>query len=153
MKPRVIEPTVYSDNRGYFKETCKELEGFAPLQANQSKSKKGVIRGLHYQADTAKLVWVARGSIYDVAVNPETGETVGQTLSADNHKQLYVPANWAHGFQALEKDTVVCYLMDRIYNPASEGGYNPSFIKWPLKKQIISEKDRNAESLPATPQA
>ena len=144
----VITPDVYEDDRGYFKETLNKYMGFVPAQANQSISKKGVIRGLHYQKDTAKLVWVAKGSIYDVAVDPETGEWVGEELSDKNHKQLLVPANFLHGFQALEDDTIVCYLMDQPYNQKTEGGYNPGCVIWPLKEKIISEKDRNARSFP-----
>jgi len=143
----VFTPDVYEDDRGYFKETLNKYQLFKPVQANQSISKKGVIRGLHYQKDTAKLVWVARGSIYDVAVDPETGETVEIELTADNHKQLFVPANFAHGFQALEDDTVVCYLMDKPYNQRTEGGYNPRYIDWPLADQIVSDKDAKAPDL------
>lgn len=145
MKARTYIPPVYSDERGYFKEACNNFPDFKPVQANQSKSKKGVIRGLHYQKDTAKLVWVAHGSILDVALDPETGEHISAYLSADNHVQMYVPPNYAHGFQALEDDTVVCYLMDKSYNKETEGGYNPEFIDWPLKDYIISDKDRDAD--------
>lgn len=140
----IITPDVYEDDRGYFKETLNKYMGFTPVQANQSVSAKGVIRGLHYQKYTAKLVWVAKGSIYDVAIDPETGKWHGETLTADNHKQLYVPKDYLHGFQALEDDTVVCYLMDAPYNAKEEGGYNPDYIDWPLLEQIVSEKDQNA---------
>jgi dTDP-4-dehydrorhamnose 3,5-epimerase len=143
----IFTPDVYSDDRGYFTETLNKWQGFKPVQANQSLSKKGVIRGLHYQKDTAKLVWVAKGSIYDVAVDPETGETVEVELTAENHKQLLVPVNFAHGFQALEDETVVCYLMDKPYNQRTEGGYNPNYIDWPLEEKTISDKDTNAPEL------
>jgi dTDP-4-dehydrorhamnose 3,5-epimerase len=142
----IFTPDVYADDRGYFKETLNKYMNFTPVQANQSISKKGVIRGLHYQEGTAKLVWVAKGSIYDVAVDPETGDWVGVELSDTNHRQLLVPANFLHGFQALEDDTIVCYLMDQPYNQKTEGGYNPGLVEWPLKEQIISDKDRNAHS-------
>ncbi len=147
MKPQIIQPTVYEDDRGYFKETFNAHVDFHPVQANQSKSKRGVIRGLHYQKDTAKLVWVAKGSVLDVAVDPKTGEVTSEILTSDNHKQMYVPPNYAHGFQSLEDDTVVCYLMDKPYNKETEGGYNPDLVDWPLKEQIISEKDKNADKL------
>lgn len=143
-----ITPDVFEDDRGYFSETLGRHLDFYPVQANMSKSKKGVIRGLHYQESTAKLVWVAKGSIYDVAVDPETGDWVGFELSADNHNQLLVPANYLHGFQALEDDTVVCYLMDRYYDHKTEGGFNPEGIDWPLKEKILSDKDKNADRLP-----
>ncbi|MCA9313736.1 dTDP-4-dehydrorhamnose 3,5-epimerase family protein, partial [Candidatus Saccharibacteria bacterium] len=136
----------YEDDRGFFTETLNKYMDFTPVQANMSKSSKGVVRGLHYQLNTAKLVWVAKGSILDVAVDPETGEVAKVELSADNHKQLLVPANFLHGFQALEDDTIVCYLMDRHYNQKTEGGYNPSYIDWPLEP-IMSEKDKNADKL------
>lgn len=141
----IFTPDVYGDYRGYFKETLNKYMNFTPVQANQSISEKGVIRGLHYQKFTAKLVWVAKGSIYDVAVDPETGHWVGETLTADNHKQLLVPADFLHGFQALEDDTVVCYLMDQPYNQKTEGGYRPDYVEWPLKDQIISDKDKSAD--------
>lgn len=143
----ILTPDVYKDDRGYFKETLNKYMNFIPVQANQSISSKGVIRGLHYQSHTAKLVWVAKGSIYDVAVDPETGAWHGEELSDQNHKQLLCPANFLHGFQALEDDTVVCYLMDQPYNQKTEGGYNPDFIDWPIEDAVISEKDRNADKL------
>lgn len=143
----VITPDVYIDDRGYFKETLNKFMDFIPVQANQSHSSKGVIRGLHYQIDTAKLVWVAQGSIYDVAIDPKTGQYHGEVLSANNHKQLFVPKNFLHGFQALEDDTIVCYLMDKFYDAKTEGGFNPIYIDWPLKEQKLSDKDKNAPLL------
>lgn len=146
----IIEPQVYSDHRGYFKETYNDSK-FSVFgerkvyQANQSLSKKGVVRGLHYQQPAVcKLVWVARGSIFDVAFNLTTGEWVGETLSADNHKQLLCPVGFAHGFQALEDDTVVCYLMDGVHNPDGDYGISPLSIPWPIKEIIISDKDKKA---------
>lgn len=149
----VIEPNVYEDDRGYFKETfnIKKFDLFASpvLQANQSKSKKGVIRGLHYQHPAvSKLVWVAHGSIYDVAYNIQSGEYHGEVLSAENGKQMLTPGGYAHGFQALEDDTVVCYLMDGTHNPEGDYGCDPMVIDWLIKDYIISEKDRNAHKLP-----
>lgn len=149
----VIEPNVYKDDRGYFKETynINKFDIFAgPVkQANQSLSKKGVIRGLHYQTPAvSKLVWVAKGSIYDVAYNIQSGEYHGEILSAENGKQMLTPAGYAHGFQALEDDTIVCYLMDGVHNPEGDYGCNPMVIDWPIKDFVISEKDRNADKLP-----
>ena len=140
----IITPDVYKDDRGYFKETLNQHMRFEPKQSNQSVSKKGVIRGLHSQMGAAKLVWVAKGSIYDVAF--ADGKWVGVELSADNHKQLYIPSHIYHGFQALEDDTVVCYLMSDYYDSHLEHAYNPlsAGIDWPLAEKIISEKDRNA---------
>lgn len=140
----IITPDVYEDDRGYFKETLNKYMNFYPVQANMSRSKKGVIRGLHAQKDTAKLVWVAKGAIYDVAYNPGTQQWVGGVLSSKNHKQMFVPANFFHGFQALQNDTVVCYLMDEYYDYKTESGLNPNRVEWPLKEQIISDKDKSA---------
>lgn len=141
---KIITPDVYEDDRGYFKETCNPHTNFMPVQGNQSISKKGVIRGLHYQPGAAKLVWVAKGSVYDMVLDPETGEQCAVILSDNNHRQIYVPPGYAHGFQAMEDDTVVCYLMDDYYNPDTEGGYNPEPFDWPIRERIISDKDKNA---------
>jgi dTDP-4-dehydrorhamnose 3,5-epimerase len=128
------------DERGYF----KEVHRGDFKQANQSFSKKGVVRGLHYQEpQVTKLVWVTSGKIYDVIFNLETGEHTGKILSADNHQSMLVPKGYAHGFQALE-DSVVCYLVSEEYNPSGDRGINPSIVDWPLKEQIISKKDREA---------
>lgn len=145
--PRVviITPDVYEDERGFFTETLNQYMDFKPVQANMSKSKKGVIRGLHRQWGAAKLVWVAKGSIYDVVYDSDTEQYVSETLSADNHKQMFVPHDMHHGFQALEDDTIVCYLMDSSYDQKSESGLNPNRVEWPLKEQIISDKDSNAD--------
>lgn len=143
----IFTQDAYHDERGYFKETCNSFMNFTPVQANQSVSSKGVIRGLHYQPGLAKLIWVAQGSIHDIVYNLSTGDWQGFELTADNHKQLLCPEGYAHGFQALEDDTIVCYLMDDYYNPHTDRGLNTSIVKWPLKKQIISQKDRNAPEL------
>lgn len=141
----IFTPDVYEDNRGYFKETCNIYMNFYPAQANTSKSKKGVVRGLHMQKGVAKLVWVLRGAIYDVAYDSKTKKYVAGKLSARNHKQLYIPAGMYHGFQALTDGTIVCYLMDGYYDAKTEHGLNPNRVKWPLKEQIISDKDSNAD--------
>lgn len=144
-KAYLVTPDVYEDERGYFKETCNQFMDFAPVQSNTSFSKKGVIRGLHAQTSTAKLVWVVRGSIFDVVFDSETGKWEGIELSATNHKQLLIPGGKYHGFQALEDDTVVCYMMSMYYDPSYEHALNPEIIDWPLEEQIISGKDRNAD--------
>lgn len=142
----IFTPDVYEDDRGYFIETLNKYMDFYPAQANMSKSKKGVIRGLHHQLGTAKLVWVAKGSIYDVAYDPKRKQYVAGLLSAENHKQLFVPKDFYHGFQALEDDTIVCYLMDNYYDQDKEHGLNPNRVTtWPVKKKIISDKDNSAD--------
>lgn len=140
----VFTPDRYSDKRGFFAETANQHYNFTPKQSNMSSSKRGVVRGLHIQPNTAKLVWVAEGSIYDVAYDAETDDYVGVELSAENGKQLLVPAGYHHGFQALEEGTVVCYLMDEYYDPKGESGLHPYRIDWPIKEAIVSEKDAKA---------
>lgn len=158
----VIEPTVFGDNRGYFMETYSERE-FAELgltmkfvQDNQSKSKKGVLRGLHFQINhpQGKLVRVISGEVYDVAVDLREGsETFGKwfgiRLSAENKKMFYIPENFAHGFLVLSDEAEFCYKCTDFYAPGDEGGilYNdPDIgIDWPLEgidEVILSDKDK-----------
>lgn len=131
---------MWIDKRGYFREVAKgDIK-----QINMSFSKKGVVRGLHYQEPAVeKVVWVASGMILDVAFNLETGEVRKKILSGDTDDAFIIPKGWAHGFQALE-DSIVCYGMDGLYNPKGDKGINPSIIEWPLKGIIISDKDRKA---------
>jgi len=133
----VIEPQVHGDDRGYFVETFRadKLEEFLGYkinfcQDNESKSSKGVLRGLHYQlaphAQT-KLVRVIQGSVLDVAVDirknsPTFGQHIAIELSATNKKQLLVPRGFAHGFVVLEDDTVFAYKVDNYYNPKCDRG-------------------------------
>lgn len=145
---KLYTPDVYSDDRGYFSETFSGHYAFDAKQANMSKSKKGVIRGLHYQEPSvAKLVWVASGSIYDVIYDLRSGKSFGTELTDKAHNQLLCPAGYAHGFQALEDDTIVCYLMDGLYNPMADHATNPldKGIAWPIKDFIISDKDKYAD--------
>lgn len=145
-QPGVIlfTPDVYKDDRGYFTETFNGHYGFEAKQGNQSFSKKGTIRGLHYQYPAVcKLIWVSSGRILDVALNLKTGEHITVELSADTHQRLLVPAGYAHGFQALE-DCVAHYLMDDVYNANNDNGLTPLKIAWPVSPFIISDKDRNA---------
>jgi len=133
----VIEPTVHGDDRGYFVETFRadKLEAFLGYkidfcQDNESKSSRGVLRGLHYQlapdAQT-KLVRVIQGSVLDVAVDirkgsPTFGQHVAVELTAENKKQMLVPRGFAHGFVVLEDDTVFAYKVDSYYSPENDRG-------------------------------
>jgi len=133
----IIEPKLHGDERGYFVETFREdkLEEFLGFkvnfcQDNESKSSRGVIRGLHYQlapfAQT-KLVRVIQGRVLDVAVDiregsPTFGEHVSVELSAENKKQLFVPRGFAHGFVVLEDDTIFAYKVDNYYSPTNDRG-------------------------------
>jgi len=133
----ICEPTVHGDERGYFVETFREdkLEEFLGYkinfcQDNESKSSRGVLRGLHYQLHPAaqtKLVRVIQGRVLDVAVDIRKGsETFGQhvsvELSSENKKQLLVPRGFAHGFVVLEDDTVFAYKVDNYYSPENDRG-------------------------------
>jgi len=157
----IIEPTVHFDDRGYFfesfnKKNFEELIGqqIKFVQDNESKSSKGIIRGLHYQTGEyaqAKLVRVTKGEVFDVAVDVRTnsktfGQWVGVTLSEENKKQFFIPKGFAHGFQVLSDEAIFNYKCDQYYNKSSEAGivYNDLDldISWPLKQSgSISEKD------------
>ena len=158
----VIEPTVFGDERGYFFESYSKTKFEALgididfVQDNQSFSKKGTLRGLHYQnppyAQT-KLVRVLEGEIIDVAVDlridsPTYGKAFSILLSSDNKKQLLVPQGFAHGFSVISETASVMYKCDQFYNKESEGGIkydDPSLgINWgmDLKEAIVSEKDQ-----------
>ena len=161
----VIEPTVFGDNRGYFMETYskKDFEEIGIqeefVQDNQSKSKKGVLRGLHFQTENTqgKLVRVVKGNVFDVAVdlrrNSKTfGRWVGVELSEDNKKMLYIPPYFAHGFLVLSDEAEFTYKCTDIYNHSAESGimYNDSNIgiEWPKVDCdiITSEKDGKWQS-------
>lgn len=157
----IFEPTVYSDERGYFFETYNEQtyhkQGVTNrfVQDNQSFSKFGVIRGLHYQLDPhsqTKLVRVLQGKILDVAVDirlgsPTFGKYVSVELSSDNKRQLLIPRGFAHGFSVLSDTAEVSYKCDGLYDKASEGGirFDDQQLKidWrlPVDKAIVSSKD------------
>ena len=156
----IIEPTVFGDNRGYFMETYskKDFEEIGIkeefVQDNQSKSKKGVLRGLHFQIENTqgKIVRVIKGNVFDVAVdlrrNSKTfGKWVGIELYEDNKKMLYIPPYFAHGFLVLSDEAEFTYKCTDIYNHSAESGimYNDSDIKieWPKVDCdiITSEKD------------
>ncbi len=155
----IIAPKVFGDERGYFMETYNEAD-FAEIglnnkfiQDNQSKSRKGVLRGLHFQKNhpQAKLVRVIRGEVYDVAVDlregSETfGKYVGVTLSAENKKMFYIPRGFAHGFLVLSDEAEFCYKVDNVYDPEGEGGlaWDKVGIEWPEVNSeiLLSEKDQ-----------
>ena len=159
----IIEPDIFEDSRGNFSVTYSKEEFSATVcdiefvQDNQSVSKYGVIRGLHYQLPPyaqAKLVRVVRGCILDVAVDirrssPDFGKHVAVELSAENHRQLFIPAGFAHGFSALSDEAIVQYKCDSHYAPTYEGGIafnDPRLgIDWriPEDQTIVSDKDRN----------
>lgn len=162
----VIEPTVYGDNRGYFMETynsefdnyIRHIDGSPAsfVQDNQSKSKKGVLRGLHFQKNNpqGKLVRVLEGEVFDVAVDLREGsETFGQwhgiLLTDENKKQFYVPEGFAHGFVVLTETATFAYKCTRLYDPSDEGGLmwnDPEIgIEWNLPADmevLLSEKDK-----------
>ena len=165
----VIEPTVHGDNRGYFMETYSKPEfeeiglNYVFVQDNQSKSKKGVLRGLHFQKENtqAKVVRCLKGEIFDVAVDLRPGSKTygkweGIILSEENKKMFMIPRGFAHGFLVLSEEAEFSYKCDDIYNPGAEGGLkwdDPEIaIKWPmgdLKKEdlLTSEKDANWPTL------
>lgn len=157
----IIEPAVFRDERGSFSETFSErwfADRVAPVhfvQDNESHSRRGVVRGLHFQKEPhaqAKLVRVASGSILDVAVDmrrssPAFGKWVAVELSAENRRQLFIPRGFAHGFVARRDGTVVLYKVDGYYAPAGDGGVlwcDPALgIDWGIDPfdAIVSEKD------------
>ena len=150
----VIEPTVHGDARGYFVETFREdtLEEFLGYkinfcQDNESKSSRGVLRGLHYQlapdAQT-KLVRVIQGSVLDVAVDirkgsPTFGQHVAVELTAEDKKQMLVPRGFAHGFVVLEDDTIFAYKVDSYYSPENDRGIAFDDIDLGIDWQILHE--------------
>lgn len=158
----VIEPKVHGDERGYFVETFRqdllnEFLGYEInwLQDNESKSSRGVLRGLHYQlnpAAQAKLVRVIQGKVLDVAVDirkesPTFGQHVAVELTAENKKQLLVPRGFAHGFVVLEDDTIFAYKVDNYYSPENDRGIafddQQIAIDWGVAAEQLklSEKD------------
>ncbi|WP_455755650.1 dTDP-4-dehydrorhamnose 3,5-epimerase [Sulfurimonas sp.] len=164
----IIEPQVHGDNRGYFVETFREdkLEEFLGYkinftQDNESKSSKGVLRGLHYQlapAAQTKLVRVIQGSVLDVAVDiregsPTFGKHVAVELTSENKRQLLVPRGFAHGFVVLEDNTTFAYKVDNYYSPENDRGIafddKELAIEWivPHAKLNLSAKDTTQPKL------
>ncbi len=162
----VIEPQVFGDERGYFMETYNQRDmaeaglNMVFVQDNQSMSKQGVLRGLHYQIrhPQGKLVRVIRGEVFDVGVDlrrdsPTYGQWHGEILSAQNKKQLYVPEGFAHGFYVLSEEAEFCYKCTELYHPGDEGGIrwdDPDLhVLWPLIEGVpvlLSEKDKKQKS-------
>ncbi len=163
----IVEPTVFGDDRGYFLETYHYDEfkkagiDAVFVQDNQSKSKRGVLRGLHFQTKRpqGKLVRVIKGEVFDVGVDlrknsPTFGKWVGAVLSDENKRQLYIPAGFAHGFLVLSDEAEFVYKCTDFYDPQNEGGiiYNdPDInINWPISGDmeiLLSQKDRALPSL------
>ena len=158
----IIEPKVHGDERGYFVETYRadKLEAFLGYkinfyQDNESKSSRGVLRGLHYQLHPAaqtKLVRVIQGKVLDVAVDirkgsPTFGKHVCVELTAENKRQLLIPRGFAHGFVVLEDDTIFAYKVDNYYSPENDRGIafddEELGIDWKIPKEelLLSEKD------------
>ena len=163
----IIEPCIFLDNRGYFlesfsqKEFDEKVRPIRFVQDNESKSSYGVIRGLHYQKvpyAQSKLVRCVKGCVLDVAVDirkgsPTLGKHVAIELSEDNHRQLFIPKGFAHGFAVLSDEAVFQYKCDEFYAPQSEGGiqlFNPDLeIDWKIsmEKVVLSAKDMQRECL------
>jgi dTDP-4-dehydrorhamnose 3,5-epimerase len=157
----LIKPKVFEDDRGYFKESYnlhdfnEFLPGIKFVQDNESKSTRGVLRGLHLQKspfEQAKLVRVVQGSIWDVAVDirpesPTFKQYVFAELTAENHAMYFIPRGFAHGFIVTSEAAIVQYKTDNFYNPRSDTGIHPHDpelnIPWPLSRDqhILSAKD------------
>ena len=163
---KIIEAQVFGDERGFFMETFRasildELTGGKPfVQDNHSKSAQGILRGLHYQTQQTqgKLVRVVQGAVFDVAVDmrknsPTFGKWVGEVLSAENKKQLWVPEGFAHGFYVMTESAEFVYKCTDYYAPEFDCSLkwnDPEVgIEWPLvdgKQPILSDKDENGKS-------
>ncbi len=163
----IIEPHIFEDARGYFFEAFSERE-FAEkvcnchfVQDNEAKSSYGVVRGLHFQLPPhaqSKLVRVVSGCVLDIAVDirkssPTFGKYVAVELSAENHRQIFIPQGFAHGYSVLSEEAVLEYKCDNYYAPESEGAiaWNDAdlAIDWliPAEKVILSEKDKHHPTL------
>jgi len=156
----LVEAKSLPDDRGFFLESFKESSFIKNgintkfVQDNYSRSIKGVLRGLHYQKNPkaqAKLVTVLRGEIFDVTVDirkdsPTYGKWISEVLSEQNHKLLYIPEGFAHGYCVLSDEADIFYKANQEYSPEHDSGFiwnDPEInIKWPIDKPIISEKDQ-----------
>ena len=164
----LIEPRVFTDHRGFFLETHHDSKyrdaGLDRIfvQDNHSRSRRSVIRGLHYQLNKpqGKLVYAVRGEIFDVAVDirrgsPNFGKWVGTHLSDVNHRQLFIPEGFAHGFAVLSESADVVYKCTQLYEPGDEYGIcwaDPEIgIDWPVEQPILSEKDETFLYLNSAP--
>ena len=157
----IVDVKSYGDERGYFMETYKRPDFVAGgidcdfVQDNQSRSTRGVLRGLHFQIEhpQSKLVRVVEGEVFDVAVDlrpgsPTFGQWEGVVLSAENRRQFFVPRGFAHGFYVMSETATFCYKCDDVYHPNDEGGLmwdDPSIaVAWPVpdgEGPVLSEKD------------
>ena len=157
----IIEPRIFKDSRGYFfesfsaREFQEKISPITFIQDNESLSRYGVIRGLHFQKPPytqSKIIRVIKGAILDVAVDirkgsPTFGQHLSVELTAENHRQLFIPHGFAHGFSVLSPEALIQYKCDNFYAPQSEGGIlwnDPDLhIDWqiPSDKVILSEKD------------
>lgn len=158
----VVEPRIFGDDRGYFFESWSQRDFDAQVrsvqfvQDNESKSRYGVLRGLHFQKGVhaqSKLVRVIKGRVLDVAVDirkgsPTFGQHVAVELSGENHRQIFIPRGFAHGFVVLSEEAVFQYKCDNLYAPESEGAIqwnDPALgIDWriPVADVVLSEKDK-----------
>lgn len=168
---KILEPAVYGDERGFFMETWNEklfAENNLPtefVQDNHSRSGQGILRGLHYQTENTqgKLVRVTSGAVFDVAVDmrktsPTFGKWVGVELSESNHRMLWVPPQFAHGFYVLSEYADFIYKCTDVYSPGSEQSlaWNDSAVgvEWPLvngEAPALSEKDANGYAFADAP--
>ncbi|MEQ9502458.1 MAG: dTDP-4-dehydrorhamnose 3,5-epimerase [Deltaproteobacteria bacterium] len=155
---KIIEPRIFEDKRGFFLEVYNEARYHEAgidirwLQDNHSKSRKGTLRGLHYQVENAqdKLVWAVKGEAFDVAVDIRPGSATfgkwtGVVLSAEKKNQILVPKGFAHGFCVLSDECEIMYKCSDVYNREGEGGIiwnDPTIgIDWPISEPILSDKD------------
>jgi dTDP-4-dehydrorhamnose 3,5-epimerase len=163
----IIEPKVFGDHRGYFMETYNYNDfkeaglDMIFVQDNQSKSRKGVLRGLHFQTNhqQGKLVRVLSGEVFDVAIDLREGSTTykkwcGLILSAENRKQFYIPEGFAHGFLVISEEAEFVYKCTDFYHPEFEGGIiwsdSEIDVKWPIEgieELLLSDKDKVLKTL------
>jgi len=158
----ILKPTVMKDGRGFFLESYQEerYKAFGVnvrfCQDNHSYSKKGVIRGMHFQKGQAKLVYCPKGRIFDVAVDirrdsPTFGKWEGVILDEENHHQFFIPDGFAHGFCVLSEEAHVFYKVSSFYDPQKERGFSyedlVAKIAWPILDPILSDRDRNAPKM------
>ncbi|MDR2949858.1 MAG: dTDP-4-dehydrorhamnose 3,5-epimerase [Prevotella sp.] len=163
----IIEPKVFNDERGYFMESFKKdvfeehIGNVNFIQDNESKSTRGVLRGLHYQTgefSQAKLVRALKGSVLDVAVDlrkssPTFGQHIAVELSEENKRQFFIPRGFAHGFLVLSEEAIFSYKVDNVYAPAYESSLmwnDPTVnIDWGIKEEelLLSAKDKAGKPL------
>ncbi len=165
----LIDPVVFKDSRGFFMETFHQKKyaeagiDHAFIQDNYSHSTRGTLRGLHYQLKhpQGKLIYVITGEIFDVAVDirqgsPGFGKWVGQYLSGNNKRQIFVPEGFAHGFCVISETADVLYKTTDLYNPDDEYGVlwsdSTIGIDWPVEVPIVSDKDKQFPGLKETPE-